>query len=131
MFFAGIPNEILRDNAKYFNNKFVTTLRNSAGISTHEMVIYHHKTYGRAEMAVKSVVETLRVYLQETNTPTSQWYWKLPMALWGHNDVPGAIAPLFGRDLFGFGDMPAIVDDNRCEDALEFFLRLGREREDV
>ena len=26
VFFTGVPNEILRDNAKYFNNKFVTTL---------------------------------------------------------------------------------------------------------
>ena len=87
MFFTGVPNEILRDNAKYFNNKFVTTLCNLAGISTHESVIYDHKTNGRAERAVKSVVETLRVYLQETNTPTSQWYWKLPTALWGLNDL--------------------------------------------
>ena len=137
VFFTGVPNKILRDNAKYFNNKFVTTLCNLAGISTHESVIYDHKTNRRAERAVKSVVETLRVYLQETNTPTSQWYWKLPMALWGLNDLPGAIAPysphrlLFGRDPIGFGDMPPIVQENGCEDALDFFLRLGREREEV
>ena len=137
VFFTGVHNEILRDNAKYFNNKFVTTLCNLAGISTHESVIYDHKTNGRAERAVKSVVEILRVYLQETNTPTSQWYWKLPMALWGLNDLPGAIAPysphrlLFGRDPIGFGDMPPIVEDNGCKDALDFFLRLGREREEV
>ena len=137
LFFTGVPSEILRDNAKYCNNKFVTTLCNLAGISTHESVIYDHKTDGRAERTVKSVVETLRVYLQETNTPTSQWYWKLPMALWGLNDLPGAIAPytphrlLFGRDPIGFGDMPLIVDHNAWEDALGFFLRLGREREEV
>ena len=80
MSFTGVPNEILRDNAKCFNNKFVTTLCNLAGISTHQSVIYDQKTNGTAERAVKSVVETLRVYLQETNTPTSQRYWKLPMA---------------------------------------------------
>ena len=135
VFFTGVPNGILQHNAKYFNNKFVTTLCNLAGISTHESVIYDHKTNGRAERAVKRVVETLRVYLQETNTPTSQWYWKLPMALWGLNDLPGAIAPysphhlLFGRDPIGFGDMPPIVDG--CDDALDFFLHLGREREEV
>ena len=118
VFFTGVPSEIVRDNAKYFNNKFVTTLCNLAVISTHESVIYDHKTNGRAEGAVKSIVETLRVYLQETNTPTSQWYWKLPMALWGLNDLQGAIAPysphrlLFGRDPIGFGDLPPIVDEN-------------------
>ena len=61
VFFTGVPNEILRDNATYFNNKFVTTLCNLAGISPHESVIYNHKTNGRAKRAVKSVVETLRV----------------------------------------------------------------------
>ena len=136
VFFTGVPNEILRDDAKYSNNKFLTTLCNLAGISTHESVIYDHKTNGRAERAVKSVVETLRVYLQETNTPNSQWYWKLPMALWGLNDLRGAIAPysphclLFGRGPIGFGNMLPIVEENGCEDALDLFLRLGREREE-
>ena len=72
-FFTGVLNETLRENAKYFNDKFVSTLCNLPGISTHESVMYNHKTNGRAERAVKSVVETHRVYLQETNTPTSQW----------------------------------------------------------
>ena len=136
-FFTGVPNEIPRDHAKCFNNKFVTTLCNLAGISTPEYVIYDHKTNGGAKRAVKSDFENLRVYLQETNTPTNQWYWKLPMALWGLNNLPGAIAPysphrlLFGRDPIGFRDMPPIVEKSGCEDALDFFLRLGREREEV
>ena len=136
-FFTGVPSEILRDNPKYFNNKFVTALCNLAGISTHESVIYDHKTTGRVKRAVKSVVETLRVHLQETHTPTRQWYPKLPMALWGLNDLPGAIAPysphrlLFGRDHNGFRNMPPMIDDNGCEDALDFFLRLGRERAEL
>ena len=66
--------EIPGDNAKYFKNKCISTLCNLAGISTHESVIYDHKTHGGAERAMKSVVKTLRVYLQETNTPTNQWY---------------------------------------------------------
>ena len=129
-YITGVPSEILRDNGKYLNNKFVTTLCNLARISTHESVIYDHKTNGRDERAAKGIVETLRVYLQETNTPTSQWYWKLPMALWGLNDLPGAIAPYFPhrlllvRDPIEFGDMPPIVGDNGCEDAVDFFLRL-------
>ena len=137
VFFTSVPNEILRDSPKYFNNKFVTTLWSLAGISTHESVIYDHKTNGRAERAVKSVVETLRVYLQETNTPTSQWYSKLPMALWGLSDLPGTVAPYsphrlwFGRDPFEFGDMLPIVEENGCKDALVFFMHLGREREEV
>ena len=59
------------------------------------------------------------------------------MALWGLNDLPGAIVPyspdclLFGRDPIGFEDMPPIVEENGCQDALDFYLRLRREREEV
>ena len=59
------------------------------------------------------------------------------MALRGLNDLPGAIPPysphrlLYGRDPIECGDMPPIVDENRCEDALAFFPRLGREPEEV
>ena len=59
------------------------------------------------------------------------------MAFSGLNDLPGAVAPYsrhrlwFGRDATGFGDMPPIVDENGCEDVLDFFLRLEREREEV
>ena len=59
------------------------------------------------------------------------------MALWCLNDFPSAIAPyspnrlLLGKDPIGFGDMPPIVEENGCEDAPDFFLRLGPEREEV
>ena len=59
------------------------------------------------------------------------------MALSGLDDLPGAIAPysphrlLFERDPIVFGDMPPIVEDNGCEDGLDFLLRLGREHEEV
>ena len=130
VFCAGFPHEILQDNAKYFNNKFVTTLCYLAGISTHKSVIYDPKTNGRARRALKSGVETLKGHLQETNTPTSQWYWKLLVALWGLNDPPAAIAPqspqglLFGMDPIGFGDAPPIVDEKACEEAVDVLPRL-------
>ena len=59
------------------------------------------------------------------------------MALWGLNDLPGAVAPysphrlLFGRDPIGLGDMSPILDENACEDVLDCLLRLGRECEEV
>ena len=95
-------------------------------------MIYDYKTNRGADRAVESVVESLRLYLKETNTPTGQWYWKRPMALWGLHDLQGAIAPYSPhRDPFGLKDMPPIVDKNSCGDALDFFLHLGREREQV
>ena len=100
-------------------------------------MIYDYKMNGRAKRAVRSVVKTLRVYVQETNTPSIEWYWKWPMALWGRNDLPGAIAPysshrlLLGRDLIGFGDMLRAAEEARREDALDSFQSLGHEREEV
>ena len=73
VFFSGLPSEILTDNAKYFNNKFVHTLCRLAGVDKHECLVYSHKTNGRAERVVKIVVEPLRLFLSNTSAPTDQW----------------------------------------------------------
>ena len=93
LFFTGIPSEFLLDNTKYYNNKFVTTLCNLAVISRHDTVIYDHKSDGRAEEALKSIVGALRVYWQETN---SQWYWSSALS--------HARPPVFGT--CGRGSLP-------------------------
>ena len=73
VFFTAIPCEVLSDNAKSFDNKFVHIVCQIAGIDKHQCLLYSHKTNGRAERAVKIVVESLRLYLRDTNTPTNQW----------------------------------------------------------
>ena len=73
----------------------------SAVLTTiHRKLIYSHGTNGRAECLVTSVVDPVQAYLVATNTPTNQWYWKLPLAVWALNDLPGAIAPCSPHRLF-------------------------------
>ena len=66
VFFRGIPRQIFLENAKYFNNKFVHTLCQLAGIDKHECFVYSQKTNGWAEGVVKTVVESWRLYLPDT-----------------------------------------------------------------
>ena len=55
----------------------------------------------------------------------------LPMALWGLNDLPGAVTPysphrvVFGRDPPWFGNTPPMEDWQGPEDALQFFERVS------
>ena len=62
------------------------------------------------------------------------WLEALPLALWGLNDLPGAVAPysphrpVFGRDPVGVGNRPPVVDREGCEDATQSFKRVGAER---
>ena len=59
------------------------------------------------------------------------------MALWGLNNLPGAVALyyphklLFGRDPISFGDLSPMVSKDVSEDALKFFNRFSWERTSV
>ena len=63
------------------------------------------------------------------------WLEALPLALWGLNDLPGAVAPysphwlVFGRDPIRLGDLPPVVDSEECEDTTESFKRVAAEGE--
>ena len=65
------------------------------------------------------------------------WLEAFPLALWGLNDLLGAVAPylplrlVFVRDPIGVGDLPPVVDSEGCEDATQFFERVAAERESV
>ena len=130
VFFMGIPREIFSDNDHLITSEFFRTLCAQSGIEQHQGVIYRPQSNGRAEVAVKSVVNALRRFLEER---PSNWVEALPMALWGLNDLPGAVTPysphrlVFGRDPPGFGDTPPMEDWQGPEDALQFFERVSQE----
>ena len=68
--------------------------------------MYRPQSNGRAERAVQSLVNALRLYLVFRKL---DWIYALPFALWGLNDLPAPIAPKspdwldFRRDLIRFG----------------------------
>ena len=81
---------------------------------------------------MQSTSTTLQQYLLSRKM---SWLEALPLALWGLNDLPGAVAPhaphrlVFGHDPIGAGDRPQVVDSQGCEDATQFFERVAAERE--
>ena len=131
-FFMGLPREIQADNQSIISSTFLNALCNLAGIEQAKSVIYRPKFNGRAERAVQSTINTLRQYLLSRKV---SWLEVLPLALWGLNDLPGAVAPysphrlVFGRDPIGVGNLPLVVDSEGCEDAPQFFKRVAAERE--
>ena len=60
---------------------------------------------------MQSTINTLRQYLLSRKV---NWLEALLLALWGLNDLPGAVAPyspqrlVFGRDPIGVGDLPPV-----------------------
>ena len=88
--FMGILREILSDNDHLVTSEFSKTFCAQSGIEQHQRVIYRPQSRGRADVAVKAVVNALRRFLEER---PGNWFEALPMALWGLNDLPGAVGP--------------------------------------
>ena len=130
--FMGLPREIQADNQSIISSTFFNALCNLAGIEQAKSIIYRPTSNGRAERAVQSTINTLRQYLlsRQVSLPEA-----LPLALWGVNDLPGAVAPysphrlVFGCDPTGVADLPPVVDRQGCVDANKFFKRVAADRE--
>lgn len=118
----GIPNEILSDNDHLICSKFFVTLCQLAGIEQHSAIVYRPKGNGRAEIAVKSVIEMLRRVLALSDLT---------------NDLPGVdgkCSPhkiVFGRDPIGFGAVPACLGQRHNASAEIWFAELQQLRLEV
>ena len=114
LFFTGVPKEIMSDNDNVITSDFFHSLCEKMGIETHRGVMYRPSSNGRAENAVKAVVNLLCLYLEQRK---ALWVNALPLAVWAVNDLPGIHSPysphrlVFGRDPIGFGDCPPVQDD--------------------
>ena len=81
---------------------------------------------------MQSSINTLRQYFLSRKV---SWLEALPLALWGLNDLPGAVAPysshwlVFGPDPIAVGNLPQVVDSEGCEDATELIKRVAAERQ--
>jgi transposase InsO family protein len=117
--FLGVPKEIYSDVDIRLVSSFFQTLCTLLGIEQYYSTVYRPQSNGRAETAVKLVINTLRKLLVEQNR---SWVEVLPLALWAINDMPtvnNLPSPhkiLFGRDAPTFGDLPPIDDPERSVD---------------
>ena len=132
----GIPQSIYPDNQSIISNNSTSTLCELAGAEYHKTVPYRPQYNGRAERAVQSVICSLRQFLEQRGKGKhNNWVTSLPLALWGLNDIPGAVHPysphplVFGGEPIGWGNCPPSVDEEGCEDAGAFFRRLLQERD--
>ena len=113
--FMRMPREIHSDNQSIISSEFFDALCGLAGITQAKSIVYRPQSNGRAERAVQSFINALRLYLVLRKL---DWVYALQFALWGLNDLPGPIAPysphrlVFGRDPIRFGELPPLTLDS-------------------
>ena len=131
-FFTWMPREIHSDNQSIIASKFFDALFGLTGTSLAKSIVYRPQSSGRAERAVQSIINALRLYLVFRKLDCN---YALPFALWGLNDLPGPIAPysphtlVFGRDPIGLGEVPALTVHTAVGDAKEYFRSAQEERQ--
>ena len=86
VYLMGVPLRILSDNDTLITSKFFQTLCDLLGIEQHSAVIYRPKGNGRAERAVKSVVNILRLTLTGMQD-SRKWVELLPWACFLQNSL--------------------------------------------
>ena len=130
----GLPNEILSDHDHLICSKFFVRLLDLCGVEQHTGIIYRPKGNGRAENAVKMVVNILRRTLAEF---PGDWLQALPWALFRFNDLPGVdnmLSPhkiVFGRDPVGLGDLPLLRGLREVPSCDQWFSQLDNLRKSV
>ena len=83
----GVPLEILSDNDNLITSEFFSELCSNLGIFQHKAILYRPKGNGRAERAVRSVVDILRLCLAE-NYGEKCWIKYLPGCTFLINSLP-------------------------------------------
>ena len=133
-FFTGMPREEHSDNQSIISSELPDALCGLAGIIQARSIWYGQQNNGRAELAVQSIINALRLYLVLRKL---DWVYALPFTLWGLNDLECPIEPysphqlVFGRDLIGFGQVPPLTVDTGVEDATEYCRRAQDERQHI
>ena len=87
----GIPLELLSDNDNLITSEFFRALCDYLGIVQHTAVINRPKGDGRAERAVRSVIEILRRTLTAAKL-RGEWIRILQWAVFLQNSLPGVLA---------------------------------------
>ena len=111
--FMGLPCEIVSECDTRLTSQWFLTLCTLLGIEQHIAIIYRPKGNGRAEAAVRAVVQMLRLTLEKN---PGRWTERLPWAVYYINALPGLILPhsphkiVFGRDTPFIGDLPVLKE---------------------
>ena len=120
----GIPSVITSDQAPQFIGQWWKTMCARLGVRVAYSQAYRAQANGRAEAAVKVIIEAIRKRAAEKN---GNWVEVLPRILWNYHNIPGesGLSPfqiVFGRDRHEAGIPYEIVQE--CEGANQFFDRM-------
>jgi hypothetical protein len=132
--FGGLPRTILSDNDKLLTSEWFTTLCELCSVEQHSSIIYRPQGNGRAERAVQTVINCLRLVMLEVN---QNWLAALPWALFVLNSQPGVIhaySPhliVFGREPVAPGDIPFAGVVGASKTCLAWFTDLVKLRKTV
>ena len=131
----GFPKEIFSDHDELIDSEWFQHYCNLCGVEEHTAPVYKPKANGRAENAVRLVVDSLRHILEQKCS--RDWVRLLPLALWALNDVAGPVSGyspqriIHGREPVGFGDVPRTIPQDGRADAATFFKQLVKDRKMV
>ena len=123
----GIRHEIMSDCAHLINSRFMNTLCARSGVTQHTSIVYRPKGNGRAETAVRLLIDMFRRAFADMPTTRTQ---ALPWALWQLNELPGvdgSHAPntiVLGSEQKGLGDAPSFRMGRSSEGAEEWFQKV-------
>ena len=112
----------MSESDNVITSDFLRNLCERMCTETHKGMIHRPSSNGRAKNAVQSVVNVLRLYLEQRKALRVL---ALPLAVWAVNDLAGTHSPyrphrlVVGRDPIGFGDCPPVQTDH-AEDVLNF-----------
>ena len=125
VFFMPMPLSIYSDNKSIISNDCICTLCSVVGAEYHKTFPYRLQSDGRVERAVLSMICSLRQFLGlQGHGKHINWIISLPHALWGLNQLPGAVHAyslhrfVFVREPIGLGDCPPYknVEGARMQD---------------
>ena len=138
-----LPKGFICDNASLINSEFLKDLVALSVVEQHSSVAYQPQSNRRAERAVRSILNSLRQYLEQRGgSSKDSWVERLVLALWALNDLPAAVSGysphrlIFRTDPVGWAECLPVSLQDGAEYAGQFFGRMldkraeGRKRLD-
>ena len=129
----GLPVEIFSDKDHLIQSNFFKTLVALSGVSQYHSITYRPQGNGRAETAVRQVIELLRKHCWKSSHQLNQpfnWVAGLPYVIWLFNSSPSLLHTLsphqlvFGRTLIGPLDTPSLPLPHTSFEAENFFGKM-------
>ena len=75
--YHGIPQEIISDQGPQFVCNYFTELHQAFGVHLSPSTVFHQRTNGSAERAIKKIAQVLRAYVNSKQTNWVSQLWRV------------------------------------------------------